>query len=95
MMFGFASNEMDNYMPMPIEVAHILLQELAEIRKEGKLMPYLRPDAKSQVTIEYDEKNQPVRIDTIVVSTQHDEFDSDKKMQEKIWTDIKNILIPA
>jgi len=95
MMFGFASNEMDNYMPMPIEVAHILLQELAEIRKEGKLMPYLRPDAKSQVTIEYDEKNQPVRIDTIVVSTQHDEFDSDdKKMQDKIWTDVKNILIP-
>jgi S-adenosylmethionine synthetase len=94
MMFGFASNEMDNYMPMPIEVAHILLQELAAIRKEGKLMPYLRPDAKSQVTIEYDEKNQPVRIDTIVVSTQHDEFDSDEKMQQKIWTDIKNILIP-
>jgi S-adenosylmethionine synthetase len=94
MMFGFASNEMDNYMPMPIEVAHILLQELAEIRKEGKLMPYLRPDAKSQVTIEYDEKNQPVRIDTIVVSTQHDEFDTDEKMQEKIRTDIKNILIP-
>jgi S-adenosylmethionine synthetase len=95
MMFGFASNEMDNYMPMPIEVAHILLQELAEIRREGKLMPYLRPDAKSQVTIEYDKKNQPVRIDTIVVSTQHDEFDADdKKMQDKIWTDVKNILIP-
>jgi S-adenosylmethionine synthetase len=94
MMFGFASNEMDNYMPMPIEVAHILLQELAEIRKEGKLMPYLRPDAKSQVTIEYDEKNQPVRIDTIVVSTQHDEFDSDEQMQQKIRTDIRNILIP-
>jgi S-adenosylmethionine synthetase len=95
MMFGFASNEMDNYMPMPIEVAHILLQELAEIRREGKLMPYLRPDAKSQVTIEYDEKNQPVRIDTIVVSTQHDEFDpDDKKMQDKIWTDVKDILIP-
>jgi len=94
MMFGFASNEMDNYMPMPIEVAHSLLQELAVIRKEGKLMPYLRPDAKSQVTIEYDEKNQPVRIDTIVVSTQHDEFDSDEKMQEKIKSDIKNILIP-
>ena len=82
MMFGFASNEMDNYMPMPIEVAHILLQELAAIRKEGKKMKYLRPDAKSQVTIEYDENNQPVRIDTIVISTQHDEFDSDKKMQE-------------
>ena len=94
MMFGFASTEMDNYMPMPIEVAHILLQELAEIRKEGKLMLYLRPDAKSQVTIEYDERNQPVRIDTIVVSTQHDEFDSDKNMQEKIWADIKYVLIP-
>jgi S-adenosylmethionine synthetase len=95
MMFGFASNEMDNYMPMPIEVAHILLQELAEIRKEGKLMPYLRPDAKSQVTIEYDEKNQPVRVDTVVISTQHDEFDADeKKMQAKIEADIRNILIP-
>jgi S-adenosylmethionine synthetase len=82
-------------MPMPIEVSHILLQELAEIRKEGKLMPYLRPDAKSQVTIEYDEKNQPVRIDTVVVSTQHDEFDPvDTKMQEKIKADIRNILIP-
>lgn len=94
MMFGFASNEMDNYMPMPIEVAHVLLQELAAIRKEGKLMTYLRPDAKSQVTIEYDDLHQPVRIDTIVVSTQHDEFDSDEKMQEKIKTDIKTILIP-
>jgi len=94
MMFGFASNEMDNYMPMPIEVAHVLLQELAAIRKEGKLMTYLRPDAKSQVTIEYDDLHQPVRIDTIVVSTQHDEFDSDEKMQDKIKTDIKNILIP-
>jgi S-adenosylmethionine synthetase len=94
MMFGFASNEMDNYMPMPIEVAHVLLQELAAIRKEGKLMTYLRPDAKSQVTIEYDDQHQPVRIDTIVVSTQHDEFDSDEKMQAKIKADIKNILIP-
>jgi S-adenosylmethionine synthetase len=94
MMFGFASTEMDNYMPMPIEVSHMLLQELAKIRKEGKLMPYLRPDAKSQVTIEYDEKNQPVSIDTIVVSTQHDEFDTDDKMQQKIEADIRNILIP-
>ena len=94
MMFGFASNEMDNYMPMPIEVAHVLLQELADIRKEGKQMLYLRPDAKSQVTIEYDEKNQPVRIDTIVVSTQHDEFDSDDKMQAEIKNDIEQILIP-
>jgi len=95
MMFGFASNEMDNLMPMPIEVSHILLQELAKIRKEGKLMLYLRPDSKSQVTVEYDEKNQPIRIDTIVVSTQHDEFDADdKKMQQKIEDDVRNILIP-
>jgi S-adenosylmethionine synthetase len=94
MMFGFASTEMDNYMPMPIEVSHILLQELAVIRKEGKLMPYLRPDAKSQVTVEYDEKNQPSRIDTIVVSTQHDEFDTDENMQAKIKADIQTILIP-
>ena len=94
MMFGFASTEMDNYMPMPIEVAHILLQQLAKIRKESKLMPYLRPDAKSQVTIEYDEKNQPVRIDTVVVSTQHDEFDTDDNMQAKIKDDVRNILIP-
>jgi S-adenosylmethionine synthetase len=95
MMFGFASTEMDNYMPMPIEVAHILLQELAKIRKEGKLMPYLRPDAKSQVTIEYDENNQPVRVDTVVVSTQHDDFDRDPvKMQAKIMEDVRTILIP-
>ena len=94
MMFGFACNEMDNYMPMPIEVSHILLQELARIRKEGKKMRYLRPDAKSQVTIEYDEKKQPVRIDTIVISTQHDEFDSDGKMQEIIKKDIQDILLP-
>ena len=94
MMFGFASTEMDNFMPMPIEVAHILLQELAKIRKEGKLMPYLRPDAKSQVTIEYDERHQPVRVDTVVVSTQHDEFDTDEKMQAKIEEDVRKILIP-
>ncbi len=94
MMFGFASTEMDNYMPMPIEVAHILLQELAEIRREGKEMTYLRPDSKSQVTIEYDEKNQPVRVDTVVVSTQHDEFDTDARMQQKILADIRNILMP-
>jgi S-adenosylmethionine synthetase len=95
MMFGFASTEMDNYMPMPIEVSHILLQELAIIRKEGVLMPYLRPDAKSQVTIEYDEKNQPVRVDTVVVSTQHDEFDTDdERMRAKIEDDVRKILIP-
>lgn len=95
MMFGFASTEMDNYMPMPIEVSHVLLHELAAIRKEGKLMPYLRPDAKSQVTIEYDEKNQPVRVDTIVVSTQHDDFDPNPAvMQARIKSDVKSILIP-
>jgi S-adenosylmethionine synthetase len=95
MMFGFASTEMDNFMPMPIEVSHMLLQELAVIRKEGKLMPYLRPDAKSQVTIEYDEKNQPVRVDTVVISTQHDEFGSDDElMRAKIEEDVRKILIP-
>jgi S-adenosylmethionine synthetase len=95
MMFGFASTEMDNFMPMPIEVSHILLEELAKIRKEEKLMTYLRPDAKSQVTIEYDEKNQPVRVDTVVISTQHDEFDKNPDiMQAKIKEDIRTILIP-
>jgi len=94
MMFGYASNEMDNFMPMPIEIAHILLQELADIRREGKEMLYLRPDSKSQVTIEYGDDNKPVRIDTIVVSTQHDDFDSDEKMLQKIHDDVKNILIP-
>src|SRR5512136_356273 len=74
MMFGYACREMDNYMPLSIELAHILLQELAAIRREGKHMKYLRPDSKSQVTIEYDDNNKPVRIDTIVISTQHDEF---------------------
>jgi S-adenosylmethionine synthetase len=94
MMFGFACNDMDNHMPMAIEVSHILLQELASIRKEGKQMKYLRPDAKSQVTIEYGERNQPLRIDTIVVSTQHDEFDSDEEMQSKITEDIRKIVLP-
>ena len=94
MMFGYATTEMDNYMPMPVELAHILMQELAGIRREGKKMKYLRPDSKSQVTIEYDDNNKPVGIDTIVVSTQHDEFDTDKNMQQRIHDDIKNILIP-
>ena len=106
MMFGYASNEMDNLMPMPIELSHIMLQEMAAIRREGKKMKYLRPDSKSQVTIEYDERNRPVRIDTIVVSTQHDEFilpaDSsreaakaaEKAMQDQIAEDVKNILLP-
>ena len=95
MMFGYACREMDNYMPMPIELAHIFLQELAAIRKEGKEMKYLRPDSKSQVTIEYDDQHQPVRIDTIVISTQHDDFDTnDRRMLDKIEADIRNILIP-
>ena len=94
MMFGFANSEMENYMPLPIELAHIFLQELAAIRKEGKKMKYLRPDSKSQVTIEYDNTGKAKRIDTIVVSTQHDDFDEESKMLAKIKTDIEKILIP-
>lgn len=94
MMFGYACCETDNYMPLALELAHLLLRELSAIRREGKLMKYLRPDAKSQVTIEYNDNNQPARIDTIVVSTQHDEFDKDDKMLKKIKEDIINILIP-
>jgi S-adenosylmethionine synthetase len=90
MMFGYATNETDNYMPLALDLAHLLLRELAALRKEGKQMKYLRPDAKSQVTIEYTDKNVPVKIDTIVISTQHDEDVS----QEKIAEDVKNILIP-
>jgi S-adenosylmethionine synthetase len=106
MMFGYASSEMDNYMPFTIDLAHLLLQELAAIRREGKQMKYLRPDSKSQVTVEYDDNNDPVRIDTIVISTQHDEFvlpknkshasekAAEKAMQDKIREDIQKILIP-
>ena len=94
MMFGYASKESDNYMPLAINLAHQLLIELAKIRREGKQMKYLRPDSKSQVTIEYDDKNQPKRIHTIVISTQHDEFDKDEPMLKKIKEDVKNILIP-
>jgi len=95
MMFGYACREMDNYMPLTIELAHRLLQELAAVRREGKQMKYLRPDSKSQVTVEYDDNNNPLRIDTIVVSTQHDEFmASEKAMQTKIKEDIEKILIP-
>lgn len=94
MMFGYASNETDNYMPLALDLAHRILRELAALRKEGKLMKYLRPDAKSQVTIEYNDDNSPRRIDTIVVSTQHDEFDKDEKMLAKIKNDIIKILIP-
>ncbi len=94
LMFGYACREMDNLMPMPIELAHILLQELEGIRKEGKQMTYLRPDAKSQVTVHYNDAGKPDAIDTIVISTQHDEFDTEKKMLARITEDIRNILIP-
>lgn len=95
MMFGYACKETDDYMPLSLEIAHILLQELAAIRREGKQMTYLRPDSKSQVTIEYGDDNQPKRVHTIVVSTQHDEFDrDDEKMLLKIKEDVRNILIP-
>jgi S-adenosylmethionine synthetase len=94
MMFGYATNETDDYMPLALDLAHKLLQELAALRREGKQIKYLRPDAKSQVTLEYDDNNHPVRIDAIVVSTQHDEFDTEAKMQQKINQDIINILIP-
>ncbi len=94
MMFGYASNETDEYMPLPLQLAHLLVYELAEIRRENKEMLYLRPDSKSQVTVEYDDNNKPVRIDTIVVSTQHDEFAGDDKMQQTIRRDVINILMP-
>ncbi len=106
MMFGYACREMENLMPMSVEFAHILLQELAAIRREGKVMKYLRPDSKSQVTIEYSDQGQPVRIDTIVVSTQHDDFikptsdtsqagkEAEKAMQLKIREDVIKYLIP-
>ena len=95
MMFGYATNETENYMPVSLDLAHLLMTELANIRREGKEMLYLRPDSKSQVTIEYDENHIPQRIDTIVVSTQHDEFDcNDEAMLAKIKSDVINILIP-
>ena len=94
MMFGYATNETENYMPLALDLAHTLLIELAQLRRECKQIKYLRPDAKSQVTLEYNENHRPVRIDTIVISTQHDEFDSDEKMSEKIRKDIIEILIP-
>ncbi len=95
MMFGYACRETDDYMPLALVLSHVLLMELAKIRREGKQMTYLRPDAKSQVTIEYDDNNQPLRIHTIVVSTQHDEFDTDDvRMLNKIKEDVRTILIP-
>ncbi|MER3464008.1 MAG: methionine adenosyltransferase [Chitinophagaceae bacterium] len=94
MMFGYATNETDDYMPLALDLSHKILQELAVLRRENKQIKYLRPDAKSQVTLEYDDNNRPVRIDAIVVSTQHDDFDTDAKMAKKIKEDIINILIP-
>ena len=93
-MFGYATDETSNYMPLALEISHILLQELAQIRHEGKFMPYLRPDAKSQVTIRYNDHHHPEGIDTIVISTQHDDFDSEIDMQKKIADDIQKYLIP-
>jgi len=94
MMFGYATNETEDYMPMALDLAHKLLQELAALRRENKEITYLRPDAKSQVTLEYDDHHKPIRIEAIVVSTQHDEFDTEEKMQKKIKKDVINILIP-
>lgn len=94
MMFGYACTDTEEYMPLPLYLAHLALVELADIRKNTNLMPYLRPDAKSQFTIEYSDDHEPLRIHTIVVSTQHDEFDNDQAMQQRIKSDIKNILLP-
>ena len=94
MMFGYATNETDRYIPVSLDLSHLIMKTLAEIRKEGKVMTYLRPDSKSQVTIEYSDDGVPQRIDTIVVSTQHDEFDEDNAMLAKIKEDVINILIP-
>ena len=94
MMFGYATNETEDYMPLALDLAHKILIELAALRRENKQIKYLRPDAKSQVTLEYDDNNVPVRIDAIVVSTQHDDFDTEAKMLEKIKKDIVSILIP-
>jgi S-adenosylmethionine synthetase len=95
MMFGYACRDTEEFMPLPLTLSHIALLELAKIRKETNLMPYLRPDAKSQFTIEYNNDNTPLRVHTIVISTQHDQFDDDDSMQTRIKNDVKNILIPA
>ena len=94
MMFGYATNETENYMPVSLDLAHLIMKTLADIRKEGKEMTYLRPDSKSQVTVQYSNGGVPERIDTIVVSTQHDEFDEDEKMLARIKDDVINILMP-
>ena len=93
-MFGYATNETENYMPLALDLAHSILRELSALRRENKEITYLRPDAKSQVTIEYSDNHKPVRIDSIVVSTQHDEFDTEENMLAKIRKDIIEILIP-
>src|SRR5690606_33189962 len=93
-MIGYASNETDNYMPLALDLSHRLLYELAVLRRENKEITYLRPDAKSQVTLEYTEDHKPARIDTIVISTQHDDFSTEEEMRDQITADIKNILIP-
>ena len=95
MMFGYACNETENYMPVTLDLAHLIMKTLADIRKEGKDMTYLRPDSKSQVTVEYGDDGTPRRITTIVVSTQHDEFDNDdERMRQRIEDDVKGILMP-
>ena len=94
MMFGYACRETKEYMPLPITLAHMFMQEIAKIRKEGKEMTYLRPDAKSQITIQYSDQGKPERIDTIVISTQHDDFDTERRMLKKIRQDVEFILIP-
>ncbi|MDG2152560.1 MAG: methionine adenosyltransferase [Crocinitomicaceae bacterium] len=94
MMFGYATNETESYMPLPLEISHILLKELAALRRENKDITYLRPDSKSQVTIEYSDDNKPIRIDAIVISTQHDDFGEEQEMLEKIKRDVIEILIP-
>ena len=94
MMFGYATNETESYMPVTLDLAHLIMRTLADIRREGKEMTYLRPDAKSQVTVQYSDQGIPERIDTIVVSTQHDQFDEDERMLARIKDDVINILIP-
>jgi len=94
MMFGYATNETDNYMPLALDLSHKILQEMAAIRKAGSELTYLRPDSKSQVTIEYSDDHKPIRIDSIVVSTQHDDFDEETKMLAKIKEDVINVVIP-
>jgi S-adenosylmethionine synthetase len=94
MMFGYATNETESYMPLPLELSHLLLKELAKLRRENNEITYLRPDSKSQVTIKYDDNNKPIAIDAIVVSTQHDDFDTEDAMLAKIKSDVVNILVP-